>query len=260
VSGLQVPAPPQGTHAATTDQTFPSSQTMTQTLVLEPGLRHTLDFTLYYENTAGLFATPDTLDYGTVPNQQYRVDVLRASAPDRSVAAADVLLPIFRTDVGEPSSMAPTRITADLTRFRGSTVKLRFAEVDNQGNFGAQVDAVHITSQPLPIDITVNDASRVEGDSGQTGMQFTVRLSAPSARTVTVGFITADGTASRLSDYRLKQGTFTFAPGETTKHTTVMVNGDLQHEADETLSVVLFNSTNARIVDPVGAGVIRNDD
>jgi len=214
LNGFSIAAPPQGKYAATTDQTFPSSQTLTRTVALEPGLLHTLSFVLYYQNFGGGFATPNTLDYSVVPNQQYRIDVLRATAPATSVAPADVLLQVFRTDDGDPSSMSPTRFSADLSRFAGSTVKLRFAEVDNQGNFLASVDDVQIASRPIPIDIRVSDASHLEGNSGQTGMRFTISLSSPSTRAVSVGFFTANGTASRLSDYELKQGTFTFAPGE----------------------------------------------
>ena len=122
-----------------------------------------------------------------------------------------------------------------------------------------QVVSGDIVVNPLPT-LRISDARVVEGDAGRTGLTFTVRLSRPSARSVTVGFFTANGTAMRGSDFVLKQGTFTFAPGQTVKRTTVMVKGDVVREPNETLSVVLFSPTSARIADPVGAGVIVNDD
>jgi len=44
------------------------------------------------------------------------------------------------------------------------------------------------------------------------------------------------------------------------KHTTILINGDLQREGNETFYLVLFQPKNARIVDSVGLGTIHNDD
>jgi hypothetical protein len=46
--------------------------------------------------------------------------------------------------------MGPTTYTADLSPFAGQTVRLRFAEVDNIGEFNAGVDAISIQSTPPP--------------------------------------------------------------------------------------------------------------
>jgi chitinase len=108
--------------------------------------------------------------------------------------------------------------------------------------------------------LTANDTALREGDAGQSRLWFTVRLSAASTRPAVVRFIIADGSARRLSDYAFKQGTLTFAAGETVKKVGVKVNGDTLRERDETLFLVLFQPTNAKIADPVGVGTIRNDD
>jgi hypothetical protein len=147
LSGLRIPAPPEGTFAAVSDQTGPGSHVLYQDIPLEANFAHTLSFVLFYENTAGTFVTPDTLNFHVFPNQQYRVDVLRPTAAPNSVAPRDVLLRAFRTDVGESSRLGPTTITVDLTPFAGTTVRLRFAEVDNVGFFQAGVDSVRIESQ-----------------------------------------------------------------------------------------------------------------
>ena len=94
----------------------------------------------------GFFATQPTLDYTSFPNQQYRVDVLRATADPFSTAPGDVLATIFQTQPGDPISLAPTPISFDLSPFAGMTVRLRFAEVDNQLFFQASVDNVAIKS------------------------------------------------------------------------------------------------------------------
>ena len=149
LSAFTIPSPPEGTYGAVSDQFGPGSHVLYQDVALEPGMSHSLSFILYYDNRNGTFHTPASLSYGTFPNQQYRVDIVKPSASPFSVAAADVLSAVFRTDVGDPASMAPTTITADLTPFAGTTVRLRFAEVDNQFFFQAGVDRVAIASADI---------------------------------------------------------------------------------------------------------------
>jgi hypothetical protein len=160
LSGSTIAAPPDGTFAATTDQTGPGTHILYQDVALEPGFNHTLSFVLYYANRAGRFATPvescylpgcaDSLHWLALPNQQYRVDIMEPTAHPLSVAASDVLATVFRTNVGDPLTKAPTSMSFDLSAFAGTTVRLRFAEVDNQGLFQASVDKVAVTSIPLP--------------------------------------------------------------------------------------------------------------
>jgi adhesin HecA-like repeat protein len=150
LNSLPIAPPPQGTFAATTDQGAPGSHVLYQDIALEPNARHTLSFFLYYQNHGTSFATPDTLDDTVSPNQQYRVDVLKPSADPFSVDPNDVLARIFRTEVGDPLTLAPTAKTFDLTPFAGQTVRLRFAEVDNQGPFLASTDDVKVTTTSNP--------------------------------------------------------------------------------------------------------------
>jgi hypothetical protein len=148
-NGFPIPAPPEGTHAAVTDQSGPGSHVLYQDVALESGFNHALSFSIYYDNQAGFFATPQSLDPGVIPNQQYRVDVLRPTADPFSVAPGDVLATVFQTRDGDPTSLGPTTVTFDLSPFAGQTVRLRFAEVDNQLFFNAAVDNVRIVSVRL---------------------------------------------------------------------------------------------------------------
>ena len=108
--------------------------------------------------------------------------------------------------------------------------------------------------------ISINDVSTAEGNTETTNAVFTVTLSSPSGRSVTVNFSTADGTATAGTDYVASSGTLTFNPGETTKTITVLVNGDTVNEADETFFVNLSNPFNATIADGQGQNTILNDD
>ncbi|MGH7321116.1 MAG: Calx-beta domain-containing protein, partial [Candidatus Rokuibacteriota bacterium] len=76
-----------------------------------------------------------------------------------------------------------------------------------------------------------------------------------------VQYATADGTATAGSDYTAISLTpLTFAPGETSKPVTVLVNGDTSTEPNETFFVNLSSATNATIADSQGLGTITNDD
>jgi len=117
-----------------------------------------------------------------------------------------------------------------------------------------------ITDDDDVLSLSINDVTVTEGNTGMVNADFTVTLSVSSGQTVTVDFATADGTATAGSDYVATSGTVTFAPGTTTQMITVMVNGDVIDESDETFFVNLSNAANATIGDNQGTGTITDDD
>src|SRR4029077_9451593 len=62
------------------------------------------------------------------------------------------------------------------------------------------------------------------------------------------------------SDYRAASGRLTFAPGETSKTISVLVNGDRLAEANEAFVVTLSGETNATLANIQGAGMIVDDE
>ena len=108
--------------------------------------------------------------------------------------------------------------------------------------------------------ISVADASVTEGDAGLAAASFTVSLSNPSDRTVSVNAATSDGSASQLSDYVAASGLVTFAPGQTVRTFSVTVNGDLIDELSETFSIDLSGAANATVADGHAVGTILDDD
>jgi hypothetical protein len=143
--------PPQGRFAATTDQRNPGSHVLYKNIRLKRGMKHKLSFYLYYRNHGPFlfarFYTPNTLNPRNRPNQQYRVDILKPSAKPFTVKKKAVLARLFRTEVYYPNKPKPKILTFNLTRFAGKTVRLRFAEVDNEANLLASVDKVKVTSK-----------------------------------------------------------------------------------------------------------------
>jgi hypothetical protein len=108
--------------------------------------------------------------------------------------------------------------------------------------------------------IAIGDVTITEGNISTRAATFTVSLSAASTQPVTVAFTTADGTATAGSDYQAASGTLTFAPGETSKSITVLVNGDRVPEPNETFSVNLSSPTNAMIAKGQAVGTIVDDE
>jgi hypothetical protein len=145
LTGAPIPAPPEGAFAAITGTSNVGTHILYQDVSLEPGMAHRLNFVVYYNSEAPI-ASPESLDEAVVPNQQYRIDVMRPGAEFESVTSSDILMPLFRTVTGSPQALAPTPLTFDLTPLGGQTVRLRFAEVSNQNNFNAGADAVAVNT------------------------------------------------------------------------------------------------------------------
>ena len=137
---FDVPDPPQGRFAAVTDMNGPGTRILYRDLRLEG--RFTLQATVFYAGT-GPFSSPATLAYDTPrANQQFRIDLVRPSAPIDSVAKSDVLVNVFRTSPGDPARRQPTEARVDVSAWAGQTVRLRLAGTDNQGPLRVGVDNI----------------------------------------------------------------------------------------------------------------------
>ena len=113
-----------------------------------------------------------------------------------------------------------------------------------------------IDDDPAP-QITVDDALVVESGGAVT---VTVRLSAPSGRTVAVDYLTRHGTARAGRDYRRTRGHVTFAPGTTVQTIRVPIVNDHVREGLETFGVHIENPHHARIGDADATIWIGDDD
>src|SRR6186997_2238636 len=115
------------------------------------------------------------------------------------------------------------------------------------------------SANDLP-ELSIDDATVTEGNSGTVTATFTVTLSSASDQIVTALFATADDTASAPDDYLPAGGPLIFEPGQTTQTVDVTVNGDTIDEVDETYFVNLSEAFNATISDGQGLGTITDDD
>ncbi len=188
LTGFPVPAPPEGDFAAMTDQFGPGLHILYQDVTVPEGA--TLGFDLYIGNRAGDFFSPPTLSPGEFPNQQFRADVMDPAAPIDHVGGG-VLVNAYQTQPGDPPESGYTRVVVDLSAWAGETVRIRFAQVDNLGNFNAGVDNVVVGDEPKggggqpggPAEYLINGF-------GHIGSGNTIRTFSFSARR------DADGTAT----------------------------------------------------------------
>ncbi len=159
LNGFAVPPPPQGKYAIMTDEFGPSSNVLYQDIALAPGYKYTLSMDVYYDSQAPI-AAENTLDYtDSNPNQQYRIDVIKPTAPLTSLDPSNILTTVFATKDSDPETLTPTTVTADLSALAGQTVRLRIAQVDNESFMNAAVDNVQITSTPIGNKATVNTSA-----------------------------------------------------------------------------------------------------
>ena len=148
INGFDVPAPPEGSRAAMTDQQAGGSHVLYQDFVV-PALvpLATLQFRTFV-NSGDAFVAPATLDWATrVLNQQARVDLLAPGLDAFSLTS--VLLNAFQTNPGDPLTSGYALHSVDVTSLLaanvGQTLRLRFAEVDNVSFLNFGVDDVRLT-------------------------------------------------------------------------------------------------------------------
>ncbi|MDT5157624.1 MAG: hypothetical protein QOH51_1981 [Acidobacteriota bacterium] len=151
--------------------------------------------------------------------------------------------------IGDALNEDPDTFTLSLSGASGARISDGFAKLTVLDN------------DPQPT-ISISDASATEADSSfnSTPAVFTITLSAPTSKTVSVEYATANGTATANGDYDGRQSSISFSPGETSKTITIGVRGDFIHEPDETFFVNLSNPSNATIADGQGQGTIIDND
>jgi hypothetical protein len=155
------------------------------------------------------------------------------------------------------------QVVSDLTSSSSSPqTTVTNSSSDNQYRPGKGCgDKNHIHDRNDECKVSINSASKNEGNSGSTPFVLTVSLDNTPLSTVTVTWSTAPGTATAGTDYVTAAGTATFAPGVQTQSVTVNVKGDTTKETNEVFYVNLTSvSANAYIGSGTGTVTIQNDD
>ena len=180
-----------------------------------------------------------------------------AQAADYTGAASSITVPAGATRSAE-LVIAPVNDTTDEA---DETVVIDIAS--NSASFAegtpSQVTATISDDDNTP-SLSVADLMVTEGNTGSVNAVFTVTLSAASSQPVSVGFTTADDTATAGSDYTAANGNVNFAAGETSKTVTVAVLGDTLDEVNESFRLVLSAPVNATLGDATGVATIVDNE
>mgnify|MGYP002381892220 CR=1 FL=1 len=162
------------------------------------------------------------------------------------------------------SATSWTDYTVPVTTTAGThTVSIAFTNDAYAGrgkDRNLRIDKITAIATPVPPSVSITDVAVAEGNSGTTSANFAVSLSKSSTTPVTVGYATADGTATAGTDYTPTSGTLTFAPGVTTQTIAVNILGDTTVEPNETFTLTLSNPTGATLARTTATATITNDD
>jgi ribosomal protein L35AE/L33A len=211
------------------------------------------------EGNGGTVNATFTLSLNLPSGRDVSVDYATADGTAQAPADYQATSGTATFTAGQTSQQVTVLVNGDLLDETNETFTLNLTNAVNVTIPDAQATGTITDDDPMP-SLSVNDVSVVEGDLGTTNATFSVSLSAPSGRAVTVDYATADGTAQAPLDYLATNGTLNFAPGQTSKTVTVLVNGDLLDEGSESFFLNLTNPGNATISDGQGLGTITNDD
>ena len=130
------------------------------------------------------------------------------------------------------------------------------------------IDNISIEYTEIPPVFSIANASKVEGNSGTSNMEFTITLTGTCVanKVYTANYATSNGAGAAVagSDYTAINGTVTFTKTTTgacgTKTISVPIIGDTVYEDDEAFLLILSNPSNATLGASIATGVITNDD
>jgi hypothetical protein len=213
------------------------------------------------EGNAGTSNAGFTVSLSNPSSQDITVNY--ATAPNTATAGSDYVTTsgTLTFTAGQTSKSVSVAINGDGVFELNETFNVNLSNVSANATIADNLGVGTITNDDAQPTISINDVSVNEGNApGAATAGFTVSLSNASSQTITVGYTTADGTATAGNEYVTTSGTVTFTPGQLTQPISVTVNGDLLNEADVTFNVNLSLPTNATIADNQGVGTIADDD
>lgn len=166
---------------------------------------------------------------------------------------------ILVLEAGAPGETIEIGLIDDLFDENDETLELVLG-VPSYGSLErASATGTIIDDDALP-ELLLSGGGVVEGDGGTVDLTFTVALSAPSGRPVTVSLATADAGATAGVDYLPLEASLTLEPGQTVALVAVEVVGDLIDEDDEALRLLVVAVQHALPATPEAVGIIVDDD
>ena len=160
---------------------------------------------------------------------------------------------------GERKAKAEIALSSDGSDEDAEAFVVRLDSV-KRAKIGTGTAEVTIADDDQPPSLSASPTVVPEGDAAAQDGVVEVSLSAPSGRTVEVGYSMTPGTATTGTDFDAASGSVTIPAGESAAEIGVQVVGDTLDEADETFSVVLSAPVNATLGESSAVVTIADDD
>ncbi|MDP9387837.1 MAG: hypothetical protein M3Q48_07890 [Actinomycetota bacterium] len=154
----------------------------------------------------------------------------------------------------ETSKTFTVPVVADTLDEADETFTVTLSGATNAGIGDGEATGTIVDDDVTP-SLSINDVSVQEAASAT----FTVSLSAPSGRVVSVDYATVAGSAG-AADFVSAAGSVSIPAGQTTATITIVGRGDTQVEGNETFSVNLSRPVNATVAKARGVATIVDDD
>lgn len=221
-----------------------------------PTLASTVQFTT--PDTGGtpapsIIAGPDVTPEDTKALVTWETDTFTTSQVDYGTVSGELTNRVATTGLETDHALTLTNLE------EGTVYYYVVTSVDNQGRTVTS-NETSFTSAGDPPEITIDDLSITEGDSGSASYDFTLTLSKAYGSATTVDYTTSDGTATAGDDFAGVSGTLTIAAGDTSATISVSVYGDTDEEDQEWFSLDLSNPSNAVLTDSQGVATIDDND
>ncbi len=143
-----------------------------------------------------------------------------------------------------------------LSAFQAGTVTVKATSQTNPSISGT----IDITVVPNVESFQFSPAAYSINENGGV-VTLTVTRTGGSDGSVTLDYVTANGTATAGTDYMASAGRVTFAAGATSQRISVPIVDDAVHESNETFSVTLSNISSGIISTPTATvAIVDNDD
>lgn len=202
-----------------------------------------------------------TVDFATSPGSATFSDADYHQTSGRlAFAPGETTKSVLVTVVGDTAVEGDENLFVDLSAPTNASVSSSRGTVMilNDDTAGAPPPPPPSGSTPQ---VSIGDASVVEGDADETRIAVVVSLSQASTSNVAVNFATADGTALFSdADYWQTNGRLVFSPGETSQTVIVTIVGDTRVEPNEVFYVDLASPSGATLGKSQSTVTITDDD
>jgi hypothetical protein len=224
---------------------------------------HNINSVVAFESAAATVSGDDgvaTLVVRRTGNTSLEGSVSYATFSDTAVAGEDYTptAGVLSFAAGEVSKTISVSLPGNPFAAAQRAFRVVMSDAAGSAVIGA-ADASVVTVTNSHSVVALASATYTAGESAGA-VVFTITRVGNLGPSVSIGYVTADGTATAGADYGATGGTVTFASGQDTATVEVLVNSDLEFDPGETFVLSLTGPGGAAVVgSPASAVVTLND-